>query len=297
MFVGDGQSTKFWDHKWAGSMPLKLMFPRLYLLSANKEALISESGSWENGGWKWDLSWRRELFEREKSGVHDLLSFISGANLVAGVPDDWFWSAAKDGIYSTKSAYEAIKETRQERQNSEAINEILSKVWKSPVPLKARVMAWWTLRDRLPTCANLRRRNIVLNEVDTGCNACFHSEETINHLLFHCPKTEKVWDDIFRWLGICFVRPQSVVSHFLLFTNFGNRKESRKFLPALWCCVVWVVWRCRNASRFEGKGWEISKVVSEIKVRMWGWGKIFGFLNSDLSLDDWIAGVPTPLML
>ncbi|XP_057770246.1 uncharacterized protein LOC130990064 [Salvia miltiorrhiza] len=200
--VGDGNNTKFWSHKWVGSMPLKFVFPRLYHLCVNKEALISESGTWENGVWKWELSWRRELFERDLRGVEALLSFISGAKLDAGAADDWSWTAAKDGFYSTRSAYEVIYKTRQERPAPEAINDILSKVWKSPVPHKVRVTAWRTLRDRLPTCANLRRRNILVDEVDLGCNACFHNEETIDHFLLHCPKTEKVWEDILRWLGV-----------------------------------------------------------------------------------------------
>ncbi|XP_057785842.1 uncharacterized protein LOC131003338 [Salvia miltiorrhiza] len=226
-----------------------------------------------------------------KGGIDIVGDAKGGVDMTAtngGDADDWSWTAAKDGFYSTRSAYEVIYKTRQERPASEAINDILSKVWKSPVPHKVRVTAWRTLRDRLPTCDNLRRRNILVDEVDLGC-ACFHNEETINHFLLHCPKTEKVWDDILRWLGMCFVRPPNVVSHFLSFTNLGNRKRSRKFLLALWCCVNWVVWRCRNVSRFENKGWDIHKVVSEIKVRMWSWGKIFDFLDLDSNLEGWLA--------
>ena len=38
--VGDGSRVKFWNDKWCGSVPLCDVFPTLFVVTTNKEALI-----------------------------------------------------------------------------------------------------------------------------------------------------------------------------------------------------------------------------------------------------------------
>ncbi|XP_057811517.1 uncharacterized protein LOC131025747 [Salvia miltiorrhiza] len=241
----------------------------MYLLSANKDACIHELGRWENGEWIWELSWRRELFEREKVGANDLLSSIAVTNLTADSADGWCWNAENEGTYSTRSAYTINKEISKDTTPADESFITSAKVWKIPIPHKVRITAWRILRNRLPTCANLRRRHIEINEVELGCNMCFHHEESVNHLFLHCPKTGKVWEDIHKWLGISFVRPQNVAAHFSQFIEWYKRKESRKFLGTVWSCTNWVLWRCRNFCHFDGKAWETNDIFLEIKGRIW----------------------------
>ena len=40
--VGDGSRILFWHDKWIGDVPLKIMYPQLFLCLVNKEACISE---------------------------------------------------------------------------------------------------------------------------------------------------------------------------------------------------------------------------------------------------------------
>ena len=40
--VGDGSRILFWHDKWTGDVPLKILYPQLFLCSANKEACISD---------------------------------------------------------------------------------------------------------------------------------------------------------------------------------------------------------------------------------------------------------------
>ena len=39
--VGDGSRILFWHDKWTGDVPLKSLYPQLFVHSANKEACIS----------------------------------------------------------------------------------------------------------------------------------------------------------------------------------------------------------------------------------------------------------------
>lgn len=58
----DGNDTRFWDDTWVGEEPLKLIFPRLYNLSQDKEGRVGEMGEWKEGVWRWKWRWRRNFF-------------------------------------------------------------------------------------------------------------------------------------------------------------------------------------------------------------------------------------------
>jgi len=38
--IGNGESILFWDDAWCGRQILRLVFPRLYLLSSQHESLV-----------------------------------------------------------------------------------------------------------------------------------------------------------------------------------------------------------------------------------------------------------------
>ena len=42
LWGGDGSCILFWHDKWTADVPLKILYPQLFLCSANKEACISE---------------------------------------------------------------------------------------------------------------------------------------------------------------------------------------------------------------------------------------------------------------
>ncbi|XP_057793138.1 uncharacterized protein LOC131009746 [Salvia miltiorrhiza] len=143
------------------------------------------------------------------------------------------------------------------------------KIWNAPAPYKARVTAWRCLRNRLATCDNLIKRKVALQVEDSWCNSCVAHEETAAHLFLHCPKAGQVWDLIQQWIGQRTARPQGILQHFSIFVHGGKGKSSRKFLKALWICTIWLIWKNRNVSRFEGKVWDAQHMALEIKGRMW----------------------------
>ncbi|KAK2421555.1 cyanogenic beta-glucosidase [Trifolium repens] len=48
--VGNGVTTQFWSDVWVGSRPLKEVFPRPFCVSASKDLLVSDAGSWVISG-------------------------------------------------------------------------------------------------------------------------------------------------------------------------------------------------------------------------------------------------------
>ena len=48
--VGDESRVKFWKDKWCGSVPLCEVFSTLFVVTTNKEALIKDMWSMNEGG-------------------------------------------------------------------------------------------------------------------------------------------------------------------------------------------------------------------------------------------------------
>ena len=100
-----------------------------------------------DGGWEWNLSWRRPLFENEiDSAVHFLTDIEDSAIQQQGT-DTWIWSRDPAGHYSTRIAYNLLgEEAAGGRQE-----DCFEKLWKLKIPVRIAVFAWRLIRDRLPT--------------------------------------------------------------------------------------------------------------------------------------------------
>ncbi|XP_057774943.1 uncharacterized protein LOC130993923 [Salvia miltiorrhiza] len=205
-----------------------------------------------------------------------------------GKEDAWIWKASKNGDFSTKSAYATTKAAKPQNNSLKTSPETLKNVWETPATHKVKVMTWRLVRNRLPTCENLRKMNIQIDEVEAWCNACCSNLETCNHLFIECPKADAVWSRIQQWVGVSGPRPKDIVGHLETFANLGQKKH-KKLLTTAWMCTVWLLWKNRNESRFDGKQWDIQSLCREVKVRLWCWIKIFKFCNVDASFDSWMS--------
>jgi len=79
--VGNGREFRLWENKWVGSGVLKCRIPRLFSLSANKEACLFDCGVWVNNVYTWILNWRRGPFVWEESQVSQLLEVVLNSSL------------------------------------------------------------------------------------------------------------------------------------------------------------------------------------------------------------------------
>ena len=65
--VGRGDRTRVWEDTWLGTQTLESFFPHLYIVSCNKNFLISSLANWNSFNvLSWDLSFRRHLNGREE---------------------------------------------------------------------------------------------------------------------------------------------------------------------------------------------------------------------------------------
>ncbi|GKV24205.1 hypothetical protein SLEP1_g33843 [Rubroshorea leprosula] len=103
--VGEGKETLFWHEVWAGDMPLKEKFNRLFRLSKEKYVCIANMGEWRNGELTWNWKWRRSLFTWETDMLQDLLSIVQGTKLKQGEDDCYVWNHDPTGKYSSHGKY------------------------------------------------------------------------------------------------------------------------------------------------------------------------------------------------
>ena len=91
---------------------------------------------------------------------------------------------------------------------------------------------------------------------------CKRCGEFVDHLLLHCPFAFEMWSMVFCLFGICWVMPQTVVD--LLDCWSCNFRCHRNIV--IWRmvphCLLWCIWRERNARSFEGRERSILELKS-----------------------------------
>jgi hypothetical protein len=74
--VGNGVTTLFCSSIWIGNVPLKVMFPRLYSLSNQKESMVADLLEIQGDLKIWSFDWRRNLFQWELELVSSLTNLL-----------------------------------------------------------------------------------------------------------------------------------------------------------------------------------------------------------------------------
>ncbi|KAL9282336.1 putative transcription factor and/or regulators TAZ family [Arabidopsis thaliana] len=108
--------------------------------------------------------------------------------------------------------------------------------------------AWQCISGCLATCQRLTYRHIG---TDKGCPRCGEAEETINHLLFHCPPSRQIWAlSPIPSSGNIFPRNSLFYNFDFLFwrgREFGIGEKVLELFP--W--IIWFIWKSRNRFVFE----------------------------------------------
>jgi hypothetical protein len=226
--VGNGVTTSFWSSNWIGNDSLKVMFPRLYSLSNQKESKAVDLLESHEGIKEWVFVWRRNLFQWEQELVVLLRNLLE--SVVLSPEDDcWCWLPDPDKGFSVNSSYKLLsKELLTEGVVDVDLERVLDSIWSSSAPSKVIAFSWQLLYDRISTRSNLEIRGIIGPELPWECVGCVGKKETSCHLFLHCPCVMKVWQEIFRWLGVEIVIPSSLTILFEVLKASARNGKIRK---------------------------------------------------------------------
>ncbi|GAU29855.1 hypothetical protein TSUD_379450 [Trifolium subterraneum] len=257
--IGNGGDTRFWHDTWVGAQPLKEVFPRLFLISSQKECSVLEVGRWVSEVWEWNCKWRRSLFVWEEE-LADMLDTILTPIQLSHSNDEWRCHHATGGRFSVSSLYCFLSGSILPpiSLNPDFVRD-LGFLWKSWAPSKVVVFSWQLLRRRLPTRENLGKRGICDNGTDSNCVLCPLELESEGHLFCGCAFASTLWTKIFKWFGLGLVVPSDPLDIFHKFSVGSGKGKRLKGFLAVWHAVVWAIWRVVGVKPFDIKGFQGNK--------------------------------------
>ncbi|RVW87760.1 Transposon TX1 uncharacterized 149 kDa protein [Vitis vinifera] len=178
--VGDGRKVKFWKDIWCGNTPLCEAFPSLFAFAVSQDAWVEDCWDYMGDAGGWNPCFSRSFNDWELEAVASLLSVLQGKRLNVGMEDSVVWNASKNGSFSVKSLYNTL-------DSGGAVPFPWRIIWSPCVPTKVGFFAWEASWGKVLTQDHLKRRGWSLAN---RCFLCCDDEETINHILIHCPKAK-----------------------------------------------------------------------------------------------------------
>ncbi|KAJ9701497.1 hypothetical protein PVL29_006726 [Vitis rotundifolia] len=279
--VGDGRRVKFWKDIWCGNIPLCEAFPSLFAFAVSQEAWVADC--WDPmgvvGGWSPCFS--RSFNDWELEEVERFLSVLQGKRLRVGLEDKVLWNASKKGIFSVKSLYNTL-------DPSDAASFPWSIIWSHFVPTKVGFFAWEASWGRVLTQDHLKRRGWFLAN---RCFLCCKEEETINHILIHCPKARVLWNLVFSMFGVHWVLPHTVRDTLLGWSaSFMDKKRGMTWRAAP-LCLFWTVWKARNKIAFDNEALSLQRLKNSFVCNLFSWTKscLDGEPRTLINFVDWLG--------
>jgi len=221
--------------------------------------------AFKDAGWEWDFRWRRPLFDNEIDIAVSFLSDVACHPIQPQKGDQWEWKADPSEQYTAKSAYYVFRGEISEQQQDGAFEEL----WKLKFPSKIVIFAWRLIRDRLPTRANLRRRQIEVG--DSRCLFYRAEEESAGHLFFQCSKIIPVRWESLSWVNLSGVFPNHPRQHFLQHiygVTEGMRSSRWKWW---WLALTWTIWKHRNDIIFSNGTFNANRILDDAVFLLWTW--------------------------
>lgn len=243
--VKNGEQVDFWRDKWIPSLP------NFQVQSARRggegDTKVKKFINPVTKEWK-----VRELTRSvSKEEVEAIIAIpLSKSN----APDSLIWHHSKKGMYSVKSGYYVARscceqeETLKPSSSFQVCPSLWKKVWNLKVPPKVKHFWWRACKNAVATKENLYRRKWSRDPI---CPLCNKDVETIQHLLFRCPKIGSVWE--LCNLTEVYMRDTNSL---LRWTNevVGDTEKTAgltHFLSRV-AMLGWSIWKARNEKIFQG---------------------------------------------
>lgn len=265
--IGDGKDTLFWHDVWLSNAPLKITFPRLFLISSLPMAPVASMGSWENSSWTWSLPWTRPFRTRDIADWEQLHPLLLQVSIQQDASDTLIWNLSKDGNFSVKSFYEEL------HKNATPCMEILPrKIWNGLVPFRIEVFTWLAVLERINTKRKLSSLGIIPPS-ETRCVLCESSTEDVSHLFLFCPFASDIWSWWWCLWNISWVWPKSLEQALIQWVYPKKGKFFKQIWLASFQVIIWSVWRERNERIFNNKSSSPLEIKNLVLVRLCWWLK------------------------
>jgi hypothetical protein len=173
--------------------------------------------------------------------------------------DDVFtWPRSRDGEYTVKSGYQAIKDWNEDNNNPSTSytnkpNPTWQKLWKMKIPPKHSSLIWRILNNALPVTHNLRKRGINCYPL---CYKCKDGTEDQDHVFSKCIWAQQIW--FASPLTVRFVNPNQSFSDWLEDRINNGTSQSIKIV----CAICYHIWKARNLLIFQNKSIPVMEAMT-----------------------------------
>ncbi|XP_071728006.1 uncharacterized protein [Rutidosis leptorrhynchoides] len=193
--VNNGTHTRLWDDIWISNVRLADRFPRLYRLECNPRCLISDQRNISanndlNGSFRW--CWTRTPTGRTATELSELDNPLRTVTFRDDIDDGWKWKLNTNDQFRSSILTELIN-IKILSNDINSGTTLLNRL----VPKKIEIFVWRARQSRLPTLCELNRRGIDLDSL--LCLVCGNVIESVEHALFKCELSVKIWRCIFQW--------------------------------------------------------------------------------------------------
>ena len=144
-------------------------------MASSKGARVVDLWVVSGSGGGWNFSFGRHFHDWELEEVQGFLGTVNSQSISLNLSDRIWW---KEGG----------------RQHSVPIKML----WNPIVPTKVGFFAWEVWWGKILTMDKLKKRGFSLA---SRCALCGKDEESLEHLLIHCPKVWCMWTAIFSLFG------------------------------------------------------------------------------------------------
>jgi len=124
-------------------------------------------------------------------------------------------------------------------------DEAFGWLWKAKSLIKFKMFGWLLLVDRLNTRNMLKRRHFVVVGGNYACMFCQNPpEETVEHLFFNCPFSQRCWDVV----GMTW----PIDDNRLALLHGGRDNWRQPLFMDIFLLAAWSLWMERNNQHFRG---------------------------------------------
>ena len=114
---------------------------------------------------------------------------------------------------------------------------------------KVNIFFWILLQNKILTLDNLKKRGFF---IVNHCVLCKNDEESVDHIMLHCPFSSMVWDKIWYFMSLDWV-PHVTIQLFFLSWKAPSKNH---LIIKLWDLILpffcWGVWKECNDRIFKG---------------------------------------------
>ena len=149
-------------------------------------------------------------------------------------------------------------------------------VWQWKVPPWVAFFSWSASLGKILTTDNLCRRSIIVLD---WCYMCQRCGKSVDHLLLHWPIAYELWSLVFCLFGLHWVMPLKVVELFESWQGKFGWHRNIVFWRLVPHCLMWCIWRERNARCFEGCERSLLEIKSFFLHTLLVWSVVLSYFS------------------